>query len=109
MSPQEAPQSASVAFGRVTPVLRVNDLAASLEYYVGVLGFRVDWKDDDDGSFASVSRNDCHLFLAVGDQGHPGSWVWIAVSDVDALHEELFAEGARVRHPPANYPWGSRE
>jgi hypothetical protein len=25
------------------------------------------------------------------------------------LIEELLANGARVRHPPTNYPWGSRE
>ena len=109
MSPVEAPKHATIAFKRVTPVLRVNDLAASLEYYVRVLGFQLDWRDEQGNSFASVTRNDCHLFLAVGDQGHSGSWVWIGVSDVDALHEELIAKGARVRHPPANYPWGSRE
>ena len=98
-----------VAFNRVTPVLRVTDLAASIDSYVRVLGFTMDWRDDDGNSFASVSRGDCHLFLASGDQGHPGSWVWIGVSDVDALHEELLAKGAKVRHPPTNYPWGSRE
>ena len=109
MSSFEAPNSSPVVFRRVTPVLRTNNLAASLDYYVRVLGFHVDWSDDDGGSFASVSRNDCHCFLALGDQGHTGSWVWIGVSDVDALHAELLAKGARVRHPPANYPWGSRE
>src|SRR5258706_16062882 len=109
MSALEAPNSAPVAFRHVTPVLRVNDLAASLDYYVRVLGLQMDWRDDDGNSFASVSRDDCHLFLAVGDQGHTGSWVWVGVSDVDALHQELLARGARVRQPPANYPWGSRE
>jgi hypothetical protein len=29
--------------------------------------------------------------------------------DADALHEELLASGAKVRHPPTNYPRGSRE
>ena len=41
--------------------------------------------------------------------GNSGSWIWIRVSDVDALYEEFLAKGASVRHPPANYPWGSRE
>ena len=109
MSTLEVQKSAPITFSRVTPVLRVNDLAASLDYYVRVLGFHLDWAGDDGSSFASVSRNDCHLFLAAGDQGHPGTWVWVGVSDVDALHEELLAKGARVRQPPTNYPWGSRE
>jgi uncharacterized glyoxalase superfamily protein PhnB len=109
MSPSEAPTSTPIAFHGVTPVLRVNDLDASLEYYVQVLGFKKDWRDDDGNSFASVSRGHCHLFLSVGDQGNAGSWMWIGVSDVDALHEELLGKGAKVRHRPTNYPWGSRE
>jgi hypothetical protein len=47
--------------------------------------------------------------LAEGDQGHPGTWLWIAAGDVDRLFEELHARGALLRHPPTNYPWGSRE
>ena len=95
MSPLETTKSASVEFHGVTPVLRVNNLETSLDYYVRVLGFKMNWRDDDSSSFASVSRGACHLFLTVGDQGNPGSWMWIGVSDVDALHEELLAKGAK--------------
>lgn len=109
MSPAEHPERAPVTLRGVTPVLRITDLGASLRYYTDVLGFRIDWQDNDGSSFASVSRDRCNLFLSVGDQGNPGSWMWIGASDVDALHEELTARGARVRQPPANYPWGSRE
>jgi uncharacterized glyoxalase superfamily protein PhnB len=98
-----------VAFHLVTPVLRVDDLVAAIDYYVRALGFRVEWGSDKGSSLASVSRGDCRLFLAVGDQGHPGSWVWVGVSDVDALYDELLDRGTRLRQPPANYPWGSRE
>jgi hypothetical protein len=35
--------------------------------------------------------------------------MWLGVSDADALHDELRARGAIIRHPPTNYPWGSRE
>jgi catechol 2,3-dioxygenase-like lactoylglutathione lyase family enzyme len=109
MSSLDATKPALVAFRHATPILRVNHLAASLDYYVRVLGFRLDWRDDDSNSFASVSRGECQIFLAVGDQGHPGGWVWVGVSDADALHAELVARGARVRQAPVNYPWGSRE
>lgn len=99
----------SVNFKNVTPVLRVDDLNKSIEYYTAVLGFKLDWRDDDGNSFASVSRDNCHLFLSAGDQGNLGSWMWIGVSDVDLLHDELRSKGARIRTPPANFPWGSRE
>ena len=71
----DSTKTSTVQFNGVTPVLRVKDLEASLGYYVGVLGFKMNWRDDDGNSFASVSRGGCHLFLSVGDQGNPGSWM----------------------------------
>ena len=69
----------SIPFGGVNPVLRVRDVAASRDYYVRALGFRVDFETPN---FISVSRGRCGLFLSEGDQGHPGSWVWIDGKDV---------------------------
>ena len=87
----------------VTPILRVESLAASIDYYVKVLGFKVDWGED--GIIASVSRDRCSIFLCEGDQGNPGSWAWIGVGDVEALFEEYRVKGARVRQPPTNFEW----
>jgi catechol 2,3-dioxygenase-like lactoylglutathione lyase family enzyme len=92
----------SVRFEGVTPILRVQSVASSIDYYVRVLGFTLDWQTP---IFASVSRGQCHIFLSEGDQGHPGSWVWIGVEDADTLHAEYRASGAKVRHPPTNYEW----
>jgi len=92
----------SIDFEGVTPILRVANLAASLEYYVGVLGFAVSWGTP---YFACVSRGNCNLFLSQGDQGNSGTWVWVGVSDASALFEELTASGAKIRTPPANFPW----
>ena len=91
-------------FEGVTPVLPVRDLTASTAFYVGILGFRVDWQARESG-FASVSRDSCHLFLCEGDQGTPGTWLWIGVSDVSELCREYLSKGAPIRHPPTNYPW----
>ncbi|MDX2191839.1 MAG: glyoxalase superfamily protein [Gemmatimonadales bacterium] len=84
------------------PILRVADVRAALRYYIGALGFALDW---DAGDMVSVGRGDCHLMLVQGDQGRPGSWVWIGVGDADALHDELLARGAFIRHPPQDYYW----
>jgi uncharacterized glyoxalase superfamily protein PhnB len=35
--------------------------------------------------------------------------MWIPVSNVDELFEELESRGATIRQPPTNFPWGSRE
>lgn len=93
----------SVEFENVSPILRVGNLSASLDYYTKVLGFKTDWRFAD--FIAAVSRGRCCIFLCQGDQGNPGSWVWIGVGDAEALHQELKARGAKVRHPPTNYKW----
>jgi catechol 2,3-dioxygenase-like lactoylglutathione lyase family enzyme len=95
--------ASGVGFEGVTPILRVGNLAASVEYYVSKLGFKKDWEGS--GPFASVSRGRCHIFLSEGDQGHTGTWVWIGVEDAEALFNEYRASGATVRHAPTNYPW----
>ena len=90
-------------FGGVTPILRVNDLSVSLDFYTDVLGFTNDWGSVD--GFASVSRDRCHLFLCEHDQGHAGAWVFIGIDDVDIFYEQLKTRGAKIRHPPTNYDW----
>lgn len=92
-----------VGFECVVPILRVESLATSVDYYVRVLGFKVDWSAP--GVMESVSRGRAALMLSEGGQGKPGTWVWIGVSDAAALHEEYRAKGAAIRLPPTNYSW----
>jgi uncharacterized glyoxalase superfamily protein PhnB len=94
---------AAVTFGGVTPVFRVENLDASLKFYLDVLGFTLDFRAPE--SFASVSRGQVAIFLAEGDQGLPGTWVWIGVSDVERLFEEYLHRGATIRQPPTNFDW----
>ena len=90
-------------FEGITPILRVQSLAPSLDYYVNVLGFKINWQSP--GIMAGISRDRCSIMLCEGDQGNPGTWVWIGVEDAEALFEEYKAKGAKIRHPPTNYPW----
>ena len=92
--------------GGVVPILRVADLDRSIAYYADRLGFTEDWRF---GRFGSVTRDSTSLMLSEGSQGCSSTWLWIAVGDADALHRELLERGADIRHPPTNFPWGSRE
>ena len=92
-----------IEFEGTTPILRVENLSASIDYYVKVLAFRLDWEVP--AIFASVTRGKTTIFLCEKDQGHAGGWVWVGVSDAGALHEDLCRRGARIRHPPTNYEW----
>lgn len=107
MTAEALEKAKRIAFGGVTPVLRVASVAASLEYYTQALGFSLDWKVPEDRApfFASVSRGRCGLFLSEGDQGHAGAWVWIDGVDVEKVFEEFKASGAKIRNPPTNYEW----
>ena len=92
----------TVGFEGTSPILRVRDMDASIDYYVGKLGFHVNWKFP---YFAEVARGKCFIFLSKGDQGHFGGWVWIGVEDAGALFEQYKSTGAKIRHPPTNYAW----
>lgn len=86
----------------IVPILRVRALPDSLDHYVRVLGFRIDWQ----GPFVgSVSRDGHAIMLCQGGQGNPGTWMWIGVRDVDALLAELETRGATIRMRPRNFPW----
>ncbi len=81
-------------FGPASPIFRVQDLAASLRYYVDLLGFGIDWEHE--GLIASVSRDSCCIFLSQGDQGNPGEpfgeWLdmhgrrWVAAPEGGSMY-----------------------
>src|SRR5690349_5528551 len=92
------------------PIFAVRALAPALAYYRDQLGFRVDWEYGDPPDFASVTRSQTTIFLCVGCQGTPGAgWLWVHARNVDELHRQLVARGAKVVMPPTDMPWGARE
>ena len=86
----------------VTPILRVEDLEASRRYYIQTLGFSLDW---DACGMISVSRDRASIMLCEGEQGQPGTWLWIGVEDADVFFAEFSAKGAHIRSPPQNFRW----
>jgi predicted enzyme related to lactoylglutathione lyase len=92
-----------VRFEGSQAILRVEDMEASLRFYVGVLGFEnANWGTDE---FTSVSRDNAAIYLCRRDQGRGGAWVWVGVEDVRELHRQYKARGVKIRMPPTNYPW----
>src|SRR5271170_5485935 len=89
----------------IIPILRVNSVAASIRFYVDVLGFKVDWGGEDESTFASVSCDGRPIMLAQGEQGQPETWLWIGVEDIEPLFAEYSARGVKIRERPTNYPW----
>jgi predicted enzyme related to lactoylglutathione lyase len=94
---------ARVRFEGSQPILRVEDMQASLHFYVDLLGFKNQpWGTND---FTSVNRERAGIYLCRGGQGAGQAWIWIGVEDVEKLQEEYKSRGVKIRLPPTNYPW----
>ena len=92
-----------VRFECCEPVLHVEEMQASLRFYVGALGFEnASWGNND---FTHVSRDGAGIYLCRGGQGQGRAWVWIGVEDVERLHQEYKARGVAIRLPPTTYSW----
>jgi catechol 2,3-dioxygenase-like lactoylglutathione lyase family enzyme len=97
--------------GSPIPVLRIFDEAKAKEFYVGFLGFTVDWEHRfalELPLYCQVSRGGCLLHLSEhhGDAS-PGSALRIEVDLLDELHAELTAKHYRYSRPGIEQqPWG---
>ena len=86
----------------IIPILNVGDLAASIRFYVDLLGFKLDWQEPQ---MASISRDGHAIMLAPRQQGNAGTWIWIGCDDIDGLYAHSLANGVTIREAPANYSW----
>ena len=95
------------------PILRIFDVPKAIEFYVGFLGFRVDWEHRfEPGApvYMQVSRGDLVLHLTEhhGDCC-PGSTVFVRTAGLEPLHRALIATGYRHMRPGLETaPWNAR-
>ena len=95
-------------FNRLIPELSVSDVGGSLEFYVGVLGFAVEYSRPEEGFFflsfegSQIMVEEVNDHWWTGELEHPfgrGINFQIAVSDVSALVERLEEAGVALFHP----------
>lgn len=97
---------------RVVPILRIFDETKAREFYVGWLGFTVDWEHRFDAGaplYMQVSREGLVLHLSEhhGDCT-PGARVRVETEMAEALHRELNAKKYKYNGPGLEKtPWGS--
>lgn len=103
--------SAEVAFSAPIPVLRMYDIEKTKAFYLGFLGFSLDWEhrfEPEAPLYAQVSRAGLTLHLSEhhGD-GSPGAVVFAPMTGIDAFHAEVSAHGYRYMRPGLDEaPWG---
>lgn len=92
---------------QMLPELPLSDVPAGVAYYRDVLGFTVNYAQDDIGV---MDRDAVTLLLISRTERHKGIGSCYAyVNDADALHAELRAKGANVQGEPVSQPWGLRQ
>ena len=95
------------------PILRIFDVAKAREFYVGFLGFTVDWEhrfDDAAPLYMQVSRGALVLHLSEhhGD-ACPGSTVFVRLTGIEEYHREIMAKGYGYMRPGVDLaPWSAK-
>jgi predicted enzyme related to lactoylglutathione lyase len=92
---------------RIMPELPCDDVPAAVTHYRDVLGFSINYAQDDIGV---MERDEVSLLLIARTPQHGGiGSAYFYVRDVDALYAELVRSGADVQGEPVSQPWGLRE
>ena len=88
--------------------IAVRDWRRSRDWYVGVLGMRVEFENADAGVVALQDDGDLTLFLGEGQlaAGELPCALTFQVDDVEALHAALAARGIAFQSRPAKLFWG---
>jgi catechol 2,3-dioxygenase-like lactoylglutathione lyase family enzyme len=98
---------------RVIPMFRIFSVEKAKEFYVGFLGFKVDWEhrfDPQAPLYMQVSREGLVLHLTEhhGDCT-PGSQAFVVMRGLDDLHKEITARNYPYMNPGIqDVPWRAR-
>src|SRR5437870_203158 len=92
-------------------IFRIFDETKAREFYVGFLGFKVDWEhrfEPDLPLYMQISKDKCviHLSEHHGDCC-PGAAVRIETTELEVFHAELAAKQYKYYRPEIkSMPWG---
>jgi catechol 2,3-dioxygenase-like lactoylglutathione lyase family enzyme len=97
----------TVRVWQALPELPFDNVPAAVDYYRDVLGFKINYQQDDLGV---MDRDAITVLLIARTPEHKGIGGFeVYIPNADALYEELLAKGARILGPPVSRPWGLRD
>lgn|SRR5262245_725943 len=106
------PEASGISLRDAATVFVVRNVDESVAHYRDVLGFRVEFRYGEPAFYAGVERGGViiHLQAATDTARQLGqAAIYIFVTGVDALYEELRSRGALVLGAPENYAYGMRD
>lgn len=100
---EPATKGDAIVFERAAPIVRIFDVAKAHEFYLGFLGFTVDWEHrygDNFPLYTQVSRGGLTLHLSehAGD-ATPGSNMAVYMKGIRVFHKELSGKNYRYMKP----------
>ena len=85
----------------------VTDRVRSRDWYVDVLGLRVEFEVPARNASALIDDGGFTIFVEQRDAPPTvGAALYFQVDDVDLRHEQLVARGVPIAHPPQKVFWG---
>lgn len=99
----QKPAVAGISFEQAVPIVRIFDVPKAHEFYIGFLGFTVDWEHrygDDFPLYTQVSRGGLRLHLSehAGD-ATPGCNMCVYMTGIRAFQKELIDKKYRFMRP----------
>jgi len=89
------------------PEMPFDDVPAAVKYYRDVLGFGINYEQDDVGV---MFRDKVTVLLIARTERHNGIGSFeVYIENADALYEELHTRGANLQGEPVSRPWGLRD
>jgi len=101
-------------FDSPIPILRSFDEFKAKEFYVGFLGFNIDWEhrfEDNFPLYMQLSKDGCiiHLSEHHGDSS-PGASLRISTKNLELFQKELIDKQYKNARPGIqDMPWGTRD
>ena len=93
---------------QAAPLLLVPDVTATAQYYRSVLGFVSD-PDGTSPEYSVVWRDHAAVHFARGERAPLGARIFFWVKDVDRVHDEVVAKGARITGAIGTRPYRIRD
>jgi catechol 2,3-dioxygenase-like lactoylglutathione lyase family enzyme len=92
-----------IKFTRTVPILRIFDVEKAREFYIGWLGFKMDWEHEFESGlpkYMQISRGKLVLHLSEhhGDAS-PGSTVFVNMKGIEDFYREVIEKKYKYNRP----------
>jgi catechol 2,3-dioxygenase-like lactoylglutathione lyase family enzyme len=88
----------AIQFGRMAPTVAVSDMAAAIQFYTGVFGFKKTFENGHPVGFVILEKDqaELHLSVSANHRGATQNVAHLLVSDAPALYAVCERNGVRI-------------